>query len=348
MSKDAVVVSKADLLAFTSAVFVAAGVSPPHADEWANMLVWANLRGTNSHGIIRIPRYLDLLKRRQINPSPDMRIEKKSGAIVVLEADRAPGAVAMTRAVNEAVERAREVHIGWCAARNITHSGAIGYFAQQIAEAGFAGIVMSASGPMMAYPGARVAAVSTNPIAFAVPARDRRPFLLDMSTATVANGKIMGAKDRGESVPLGWGIDSEGRDTTDPRAIATLLPMAGIKGAGLSFMIECLCSLALSNPRVAPTLLANDTSDNPFLNGIAIAVDVGAFGDFDRFIDEAAQLGGAIAGLPKAEGVERILLPGERGDAVRAEREAGGIPIPRGTWQRVTEATNRLGVPAPA
>jgi ureidoglycolate dehydrogenase (NAD+) len=348
MSKDAVVVSKADLLAFTSAVFVAAGVSPPHADEWARMLVWANLRGTDSHGIIRIPRYLDLLKRRQINPSPDMRIEKKSGAIVVLEADRAPGAVAMTRAVNEAVERAREVHIGWCAARNITHSGAIGYFAQQIAEAGFAGIVMSASGPMMAYPGARVAAVSTNPIAFAVPARDRRPFLLDMSTATVANGKIMGAKDRGESVPLGWGIDADGRDTTDPRAIATLLPMAGIKGAGLSFMIECLCSLALSNPRIAPTLVANDTSDNPFLNGIAIAVDVGAFGDFDRFIDEASQLGDAIAGLPKADGVERILLPGERGDAVRAEREANGIPIPKGTWQRVTDATGKLGVPAPA
>ncbi len=347
MTQDSVVIPKAELLAFVSTVFVAAGVSPPHADEWAKMLIWANLRGTDSHGVIRIPRYLDLLRRGQINPTPDIRIEKKSGAIVVLEADRAPGAVAMTRAVNEAIERAREVHVGWCAARNITHSGAIGYFAQQIAEAGLAGIVMSASGPMMAYPGARVAAVSTNPMAFAVPAQGRRPYLIDFSTATVANGRIMGAKDRGESVPLGWGIDAEGRDTTDPRAIATLLPMAGAKGAGLSFMIECLCSLALSNPRLAPTLLANDTSDNPFLNGVAIAVDVGAFGDMDRFLADAGQLGDAIAGLPKSEGVERILLPGERGDAVRAEREANGIPIPRGTWQRVTEATGKLGVPAP-
>jgi ureidoglycolate dehydrogenase (NAD+) len=347
MSSDNVVIPKADLLSFVSTVFVAAGCSPQHADEWAKMLVWANLRGTDSHGIIRIPRYLDLLKRRQINPTPDLKIEKKSGAIVVIEADRAPGAVAMTMAVHEAVERARDVHIGWCAARNITHSGAIGYFAQQIAEAGFAGIVMSASGPMMAYPGAKVAAVSTNPIAFAIPAKNRRPYLIDFSTATVANGKIMGAKDRGESVPLGWGIDAEGRDTTDPRAIATLLPMAGAKGAGLSFMIECLCSLALSNPRIAPTLIANDTSDNPFLNGVAVAVDVGAFGDFDRFIADADQLGDAISALPKSDGVDRIHLPGERGDAVRAEREAGGIPIPKGTWQRVTEATARLGVPAP-
>ena len=164
--------------------------------------------------IIRIPRYLDLLRRRQINPTPNMRLEKKSGAIAVLEADRAPGAVAMTRAVREAIERAREAHIGWCAARNITHSGAIGYFAQQIAEAGFAGIVMSASGPLMAYPGARVAAVSTNPIALAVPAKRRRPYLLDMSTATVANGKIMGARDRGEPIPKVGA--STRRDATQP------------------------------------------------------------------------------------------------------------------------------------
>ena len=130
--------------------------------------------------------------------------------------------------------------------------------------------------------------------------------------------------------------------------MTTLLPMAGIKGAGLSFMIECLCSLALSNPRVAPTLMSDDKSDNPFLNGVAIAVDVGAFGDFERFVEEADQLGDAIVALPKAEGIDRILLPGERGDAVRAEREAKGIPIPRGTWQRVREATDKLGVTAPA
>ena len=348
MSKHTIVVSKADLLDYASRIFVAAGVSAEHSDEWARMLVWANLRGTDSHGIIRIPRYLQLLERRQINSTPNMTLEKKSGAIAVLEADRAPGAVAMTRAVREAVEIARDVHIGWCAARNITHSGAIGYFAQQIAEAGFAGIVMSASGPLMAYPGARVAAVSTNPLAIAVPAKNRRPYLIDMSTATVANGKIMGARDRGEPIPKGWGIDAQGRDTTDPAAVTTLLPMAGAKGAGLSFMIECLCSLALSNPRVAPTLMAEEKTDDPFLNGVAIAVDVGAFGDFGRFVEEADALGDAIVGLPRAEGVERILLPGERGDTVRAAREADGIPIPPGTWQRVTEAADKLGVKAPA
>lgn len=347
MSQDSIRISKTDLQAFVREVFVAAKVAPAHAEEWAKTLVWANLRGVDSHGIIRIPRYLDLLRRGAINGNPAIRVERKSGAVVVLEADRAPGPVAMTRAMQEAMARAREVHVGWCGVRNVTHTGAIGYYALMAAEAGMAGIVMSASGPMMAYPGTRVAAVSTNPLAIALPAKGRPPYVLDMSTATVANGKIMAARDKGEPVPLGWGIDAEGRDTTDPRAIATLLPMGGAKGAGLSFMIECLCSIALSNPRVAPDLAAENPGDSPYLNGAAIAVDLAAFGDHQTFLHEAARLGSAIAGLPRAAGVERIFLPGERGDAIKAEREAAGIPIPAGTWQRVIKAAASVGVKAP-
>jgi ureidoglycolate dehydrogenase (NAD+) len=347
MTSDSVLIGKAELLAFASAIFFAAGCSRAHADEWANMLIWANLRGVDSHGVIRIPRYLDLLRKKSINAAPNMRIERKDGAIVVLEADRAPGAVAMTRAMSEAIARAREVHIGWCGARNITHSGAIGYFALQATAAGMAGIVISASGPMMAYPGARVAGVSSNPLAIAVPAKNRRPYLIDMSTATVANGKILGAKDKSTQVPLGWGIDALGRDTTDPRAIATLLPMGGPKGAGLSFMIECLCSLALSNPRVAPALESGAGIDDPFLNGTAIAIDLAAFGDFEQFTREADRLGDAIVKLPRADSVDRILLPGERGDSIMAEREVSGIPVPKGTWQRLVTAAQTVGVAAP-
>src|SRR5207244_4246743 len=107
-----------------------------------------------------------------------------------------------------------------------------------------AGIVMTASGPMMAYHGAKVAGVSTNPIAIAVPGKTHRPYLIDMSTSTVAYGKVLTAKDAGTSVPSGWGIDAAGRDTTDPHQIKTLLPLGGPKGSGLSFMIECLASLA--------------------------------------------------------------------------------------------------------
>jgi ureidoglycolate dehydrogenase (NAD+) len=347
MTENSPRISKSALEAFTAAIFVAAGLSREHADEWAKMLAWANLRGTDSHGVIRIPRYVELLRNKSINPTPNIRVERKTAAAVVLETDRAPAAVGMTRAVHEAIGCARAAGVGWCAARHTTHTGAIGYFAQQAAEQVLAAIVMSASGPMMIYPGTRVAAVSSNPIAFAVPRSNGRPYLLDFSTGVVANGKIMGAADRGEKIPLGWGVDKDGRDTTDPKQVENVLPMGGAKGAGLSFMIECLTSLLLSEPRIAPDLESWAIGDDPFLNGSLIAINTGAFGDPDMFLREAERLGTAIAGLDRADGVDKITLPGERGDAICAEREKNGIPVPMGTWQRIGKAAEKLGVKVP-
>src|SRR5262249_12944674 len=114
--------------------------------------------------------------------------------------------------------------------------------------------VRSAPGRMMAYHGAKVAAVSSNPLAIAFPAKNRPPLLLDMSTSNVAMGKVMSARDAGRDIPLGWGLDAQGRDTTDPRKLATLLPLGGPKGSGLSFMIECLCSLAVGHSSLAAAL----------------------------------------------------------------------------------------------
>ena len=347
MSEASITVTKAALTAFAADILAAAGVAPEVAKPWAESLVWANLRGVDSHGVIRIPRYVELLGTGAINRAPDIRLERQSGAISVLECDRAPGSLAMTRAMQEAIARAHEVHIGWCAARNITHAGAIGYFALQAAEAGMIGIVMTASGPMMAYYGSRKAGLSTNPLAIAVPTQKRRPFLLDMSTATVPNGKVLDARDRGIEVPIGWGIDAEGRDTTDPKKIATLLPFGGAKGSGLSFMIECLCSIAIGNPRIAPPLEGDGTND-PFMNGVAMAVDVAAIGDLDAFQREADRLGDAIAALPPAPRVDKVMLPGERGDTILQEREREGVPVPRGTWSRLLATAGKLGVRAPS
>jgi ureidoglycolate dehydrogenase (NAD+) len=335
------------LARFVTALFEAAGVARPLASQWTASLVWANLRGVDSHGVLRVPRYVELLKRKSINPSPNMKVERRAGAIVVLEADRAPGAIAMSRAMTEAMACASETHIGWCAARNITHAGAVGYFALQAAQAGMAGIVMTASGPLMAYHGARVSGVSTNPLAIAFPAGRRPPYLIDMSTSTVAMGQLMSARDTRRDVPRGWGIDAQGHDTTDSAKVATLLPMAGPKGSGLSFMIECLCSLTVHNPIVARALEAGGTLDNPFLNGVAMAIDLAAFGAVEAIRAQADRLGDAIVALPAAAGVDRIFLPGERGDSVLQEREQNGIPLPRGTWARLLASAKDLGITPP-
>jgi ureidoglycolate dehydrogenase (NAD+) len=112
-------------------------------------------------------------------------------------------------------------------------------------------------------------------------------------------------------------------------------------------MIECLTSLLLSAPRVAPDLEDWSIGDDPFLNGSLIAINIEAFGDPEMFLREAERLGTAIAGLARAEGTDKIMLPGERGDAIRAEREKSGIPVPRGTWQRIGKAAEKLGVKVP-
>src|SRR5262245_65664590 len=119
MAQESLRIGKAELTDFVTAIFIAAGLTPGHAAEWAKMLVWANLRGTDSHGIIRIPRYIDLVKAKSINAAPNIRIERNKGAAIVLEADRAPSAVALTQAVNLAAAAAHSNGVGRCRARNI-------------------------------------------------------------------------------------------------------------------------------------------------------------------------------------------------------------------------------------
>ena len=337
----------ADLERFSADIFKAAGVESPIADLWAEVLVWANLRGADSHGVLRIPRYLEWLEQGAINPTPNMRIDRQIGAIAVLEADKAPGGPAMVRAMDEAIERASVHGIGWCSARNITHAGAVGYFALQAAAAGMAGLVMTASGqPLMAYHGARVSGLSTNPLAIAMPASQGETLVLDMSTSAVAYGKLLAARDQEADIPLGWGIGKDGKSTTDPKAVETLVPLGGPKGSGLSFMIECLSSVAVGNPLIAPSL-SGQKSGGKF-NGVAMAVNVTALGDPDQLASDIKSLSSAVAELPTADGVEEVLLPGERGRKMMLAREENGVPDPAGTWSRLAEVADALGVELPA
>ena len=340
-------VSDDALKAFTKAIFRTADVSDEHAEVWADMLVWANLRGMDSHGVLRIPRYIDYMKNGNIHARPDMKVEKRSGAIAVIDSDWAPGPVALSAAMDEAMGRARECHMGWCIVRNITHGGAIGYYAMQAAREGFAGIVMTASRPMMAYYGAKAPGASTNPLAIAVPGGDHPPMLLDMSTATVSMGKILSARDTGTPIPDGWGLTGDGAATNDPNAVETLMPLGGAKGSGLSMMIECLVSLFASNPLITPNIGPDVNPTGYRQNGLCAAIDISAFTDLDGYKSDVDALAADLKGLPRADGVEEIYAPGERGDKVLAERTANGIPLPQGTWDRLKAEADKLGIAMP-
>lgn len=328
---------------FAADLLAAGGFAADQAEQTAAMLVWANLRGVDSHGVLRIPRYVEMVELGLINPKARPRQVSHKGAVAVIDADRAPGAVGMTLAARTAMQLADTHGIGWCAVRAITHAGAIGYYALQVARTGRVAIAMTASKPLMIYHGSRAEGVSTNPIAIAAPGSNPdRPLLLDMSTAAVAIGKIMAARDAGEAIPAGWGVDEDGGDTTDPHRVKAVLPMAGPKGSGLSLMIEVLASVLVANPLISVAL---GQGGDPGGNGLVVALDPSAFGaDFPLGVD---RLCAAIGGLPLAAGSSGVYLPGERGFEEMERRLRAGIALMRGTRLRLLALAQRLNVAVP-
>jgi ureidoglycolate dehydrogenase (NAD+) len=328
-ASDTVTIGSLTLQGFAADLLRAGGFTADQAEQTAAMLVWANLRGADSHGVLRIPRYVEMVQLGLINPSAEPRQVSGKGAVAVLDADRAPGAAAMNLAVQTAMRLSDTHGIGWCAVRSISHAGAIGYYVQQVAKAGRVAIAMTASKPLMIYQGSSAEGVSTNPIAIAAPTTNPdRPLVFDMSTASVALGKIMAARDGGQAIPAGWGVDADGRETTDPRKVKAVLPMSGPKGSGLSLMIEVLAG-----------------GGDPGGNGLVAVLDPSAFGE--DFPIEVDRLGAAIKGLPPAAGSERVYLPGERGFEEMERRSRAGIPLVQGTRSRLLALASKLKVAVP-
>lgn len=337
-----------ELQAFTKEVFIRAGMPPEDAAIEAEVLVWANLRGVDSHGVLRIPSYVASVEAGGMNPKPDIRIEKETPAIMLIEADHAFGPVVTTFAMKRLIQKARAVGIGWGLIRNTTHQGAMGYYALMAAKEGMAGIALVCNPPNMAPYGARAAGVHNSPIAIAVPAKDRRPLVLDMATSVAAGGKVSLAADKGIPLPEGWALDKDGNPTTDPHKVAALLPFGGAKASGLALMFECLSSLMVGNPLLEPTLLGTGSVRRGTQNSVVAAIDIGMFTDVEDYREHADNLIAGIKGLPKAEGFDEILVPGEPEDRVWDERMEQGIPLPEGTVRNLRKVAEKLDVALPA
>lgn len=335
-------VSSQDLRRFASEIFSRAGMPPADASLVADVLVWADLRGVDTHGVARIPRYVDLIQSGDMNPRPAMKIRTETPAAVLIECDRAAGPVAMVRAAAEAVRKARQAGVGLALARATTHTAALGYYTLAIARQGMAGVALAGSWPNVVYHGSRAAGVSTSPISIAVPGGE--PVVLDMATSVVSMGKLNQAKRTDERIPAGWAIDAQGNPTTDPRAAHTPLPMGGPKGSGLSFMVECLASLIASNPLLAESLEDTPEGRRHRQNGLVLAIDLARFADPQSFREEVERLVKALKALPVAAEAEEILMPGERGRRTAERRAREGIAIPRAVRDELQALAGRLGV----
>jgi len=329
---------------FAAAVFARAGMSAAHAETVADALVWANLRGIDSHGVTRIPRYLEMIDVGDLDPRPALVVRVETPASVLIEADRAAGPVAMTFAMGSAVRKAKAVGVGLALVRATTHTAALGYYTLTAAHDGMAAIALAGSVPMMAYHGARAAGVSTSPISIAVPGGARGPLVLDMATSIVSMGKLIRARQIGGAIPEGWALDDHGHPTTDARTAAIPLPVGGPKGSGLSLMIECLTSLMVANPILAEALSGTAEGHRHKQNGLALAIDVARFCDPASFRDQVDRLIATLKALPRAHDDVEILMPGERARRTLEQRSRNGIPLPRSVMDELGAVAARLGV----
>ena len=334
------------LQGFMQQVFMGVGLPEEDARIEAEVLVWANLRGVDSHGVLRIEWYLELIDQNVMNIRPDIRLERETAATFIMDADHALGPVVTTRAMRLAIAKAKQVGIGWGLIRNTTHQGAMGYYSQMAAENGLAGIAIVNGPPSMAPFGSAALGVHNTPIAICVPGRSR-PLMLDIALSVAAGGKLRLAKDRGTPIPAGWALDKTGKPTTDPYLASVLLPIAGPKGSGLALMFECLTGLMVGDPLLQPSLQKMPGADTHRQHGVVAAIDIAAFTDVEQYRDHVDGIVKELKRLPLADGVSEILVPGELEERMQEERRRNGIPLPDGTLQKLRVAGERFGVPLP-
>jgi len=347
MSQDGIRVDWEELKAFTKEFFIKVGMSPDDAEIEAEVLVWANLRGVDSHGVLRIPWYVDMVDSGEMNPKPNIEILNETPATLFIDADRAFGPVVTTFAMNQVMTKAKQVGIGWGLIRNLTHQGAMGYYSLMAAKEDMAGIAMVSSPPNMAPYGAKAAGVHNSPISIAVPAKRHRPLFLDMATSVAAGGKLWLARDKGIPIPEGWALNSNGNPTTDPNLAAILMPIGGPKGSGLALMFECLSSIMAGNPLLEPVLIDKPEKRRHNQNSIVAAIDIGAFTDVENYKNHVDTIIDCLKALPKAEGVDEIFVPGELEDKCYDERIQRGIPLPDGTIRNLRKVAKRFKVGLP-
>jgi LDH2 family malate/lactate/ureidoglycolate dehydrogenase len=326
----------------TSRIFEAAGVPADRALQVATSLVESNLVGHDSHGVIRIMNYLRYLRTGVVDPHAEIEVLQETATTALVDAHWAIGQVAATKGMAMAIEKARQSQISVVALRHCGHIGRLGEYAMMAAEQGLMGAVLCSTGPACAAPYGGIGRVlATNPIAVAVPAGDRPPFLMDVATTVVAEGKLKLARSKKEPVPLGWILDKEGNPTTNAEdfyAGGVLLPFGGHKGYALCLLVEILGAV----------LTGQGSGSSPAWRGgagvVMWAMDLQTFGPLAQFGSGVDALFEGVKAGPTARGVDEILIPGEPEFRAKQKRLRDGIPVPESVWQDIVREAEGLGV----
>ncbi|CAK9019586.1 Glycerol kinase (ATP:glycerol 3-phosphotransferase) (Glycerokinase) (GK), partial [Durusdinium trenchii] len=329
-------------------ILEAAGVSPADAEIVASELAEANLVGHDSHGVMRLMQYVQMIEEGFVKPGGEFEVVKEAPAFAVIDGHFNFGQVTASRALALGIEKARSAGTATIMIRNCNHVGRLGSYTHRAAREGLAALMsVNAPGPGGVSPfGGVERRLGTNPISMAAPSGDDA-LVLDMTTSATAEGKLRVAHQKGESVPDGMIIDGLGKPSIDPAAYYTkpygsILPLGGPllghKGYGMAVMVDVFCGI-ISGSGVGRTDLPRGAT------GVWLQlIDIQQFLPMEEYGEWMGRYREHIQGCPKAPGVKEILLPGDIETRRRQEREESGVPIPDETWRQLTELAGRLSV----
>jgi LDH2 family malate/lactate/ureidoglycolate dehydrogenase len=332
---------------FVRAILAAHNVPQADAATVAHCLVGADLRGVDTHGIARLPGYLDRLRRGLINARPALLAQRVTAVAASLDGQDGFGFVAGMRAIEEAMAMARESGVGVVAVRRSTHFGMAASYVLPAIEAGFVALVFSNASPAMPPWGGREGLLGTNPFAAGAPGGRLGPYLLDMSPAVAARGKIRRAQRRGETIPLGYALDAHGRPTTDPAAAlaGVVLPIGGYKGSGLSMLMDIFGGLISGAAFAGGVADQYKVFDRPQDVGhFFLAMRPDLFMPMSEYRSRMDTLIERVRACPKAEGFDEILIPGEPEARIEAELRRTGIPYSAAEIDPLQAEAARAGI----
>lgn len=328
---------------FVKAVYIEAGM--PDADAWlcADTLVQADLWGHQSHGVMRLSWYEARLRAGVCTPVAKPEILVDAGALAVIDGHDGMGQVLAAKAVTEAMSRAKEHGIGAVAVRNSNHFGVAAYYTLMAARADCVGFISTNASPAMAPWGGRKKAVGNNPWSWSCPAGSFDPMVLDIANTAVARGKIYLARQKGQTIPEGWAIDSEGNPTVDPqKAIDGIIqPMAGHKGYAISVIMDMLSGVLTGSAFGSGVFGPYQTTHRSGAGHFMMAIDIAALlpiGDFNQRMEEMIS---ALKSVPRASGCEEIFYPGEIEARNDRQNRTRGLVLPLDTLNDLEKIARR-------
>jgi L-2-hydroxycarboxylate dehydrogenase (NAD+) len=350
MSQDTTRISAAPLAAFITRALAAAGLPATDAETVAGLMTEADLRGSDTHGVIRLPLYVRRIRAGGVNAKPNIRVVNDRPSAALIDGDNAMGHLVMRRAAHLAIEKAKATGIGWVGARMSNHAGPAALYVTMPLHHDMIGLYFAVGSNNHLPPwGGSESLLGTNPMAVAVPAQDETAIVLDMAPTVAAYGKVRLKAQRGEQMPVGWMIDREGKPLTDPKRAdeGHLLPIGDYKGYGLSLIIGILAG-ALNHAALGRDVIdfvketGRATNTGQAIAAIAVDTFVPAAA-FKRTVDQVIR---DIRNSRRLPGVERIFLPGEQSQAKLLDRRAHGVPMPKALRESLDALARDLNIAA--